>query len=144
MAAVETNDGSKCFCCCAEKFADDFALVLLGEDRNTVYHAILMQRKVMTIATTENTALINIMLSLSLLPSLVGQNKPSDDGNTVDITDSSDDATLTETNLHVEAVTTNRMIASEPRIDVIHAATFVRHICDRPAVVDTTLNILQH
>ncbi len=104
----------------------------------------MLHRKVMTIVTTENTALINVMVSLSLLPLLMGQNKPSDDGNTVDVTDSSDDAMLTNTKLQVEAMTTIRMSANEPRIEVIHAATFVRHICDRPAVVDTTLNILQH
>lgn len=109
-----------------------FDLVYLFEDRNTVYHATMVQRKVMNIEMDKNIALINDMVSVSLLSSLLGQDIPSDDGSAdIDVVDSSDETTTTETKLHVEAVTINKTKANVLRIDVIQATKLLHHNCGR-------------
>ena len=115
---------------------DDFDLEFLFDDRNTVYHAMMLKRKVMKIVMDKNIALINDMVSVVslLLSPLLGQDIPSDDGNDDDfseVVDCSVDTTATETKLQVEAVTTSKMNANEPRIDVIHATKLLHRICGR-------------
>ena len=142
---------------CAVVLAGDFDLTFIFDDRNTVYQAMMVQSKAVNIVTDKNIELINDMVSVSLLLPLLGQNIPSDDGNVdLDVVDSSDDSTTTLIKLHVEAVTTNKMKANELRMDVIHAAELLHHICGRSCsccscrwredcdVVDMTRNIFLH